>query len=84
MSDNDHAKSGEEWRRFINRTIGDTLIKAETNTAKLNIIRLVYQDQTRSAIPFELYSGAENPHIRLNFKVAVCWVLSGSCWRVMI
>jgi hypothetical protein len=79
MSDKDHAKSGEEWRTFIDRTIGDILIEAETNTAKLNLLRLFYLDETRPVIPFELYNSAKNPQIRLNVKIAVCCVLSGPC-----
>jgi hypothetical protein len=68
MSDDDYAKSSEEWRTFIDRTIGDTLVKVETDTAKLNLLRLFYRDETRPVIPFELYNSAENPQIRLNVR----------------
>ena len=77
MSDNDHAKSGEEWRTFIDRTIGDTLVEAETKAAKLNILRLFCRDETRPVIPSGLHDSAESPQIRLNVKIAVCWLLSG-------
>jgi hypothetical protein len=56
--------------------LNDRVVQLQTDAAELNAIRLFYLDNTKSAIIPELYNNSEDSQIRLNVKIAVCWVMS--------